>query len=577
MSALDQAFIKAYDKPTTAPPPSGGTVTTSTRPQVTAPAGHLSAPAVTDAQRRLDQVYRDGSLYRLDSTHAAPSEAESGQGIQPAGRSAKPHYSVPPPASPKRGMRRSMLRLAAGQTTANSAPSSEPLAPPRVQRKVIFRHIAHGGPATLANVAPPHYLPSDSLHAELPPESANEPSAPIQPSVAKPGIAAEPAPEVAPLNELQSFTRQVEIHCDWDAGTAAPVCILMPDAADLRLASTQALVDVQLDSLPEPAGEIWDDVAIHQPSPIVEASHPFAAKSLSDEREAHLRVDPPHARAAHRPHLPFGAPSKADAQPAQVEPNAIIAEVAIDGPMPSAETAPFAAEAAAANASLPVWEVDRFHWPRTCEKLLSDENGYLAQAGARLLAAAGDGLKTLAITGSRRGEGRTTLALCLARVAAKTGLHVALLDADFNHPALASRLGLAVTHGWQAAALGHIPLSEAAVKSLADEITVLPLETSPAVRSLSLADPRVTATLRAIAATFDLVIVDCGPLGPGERLAFPPGEGCPLDAMIVVRDLRFVSAEESQEVGERIYAAGVEAVGIAQNFVIEEAALAATA
>jgi hypothetical protein len=96
----------------------------------------------------------------------------------------------------------------------------------------------------------------------------------------------------------------------------------------------------------------------------------------------------------------------------------------------------------------------------------------------------------------------------------------------------------------------------------------LPLEITSARRALSLADPRVTATLRAAVATFELVIVDLGPLGPGEAVAFPPGEKCPFDATIVVRDLRFSSAAESNDVGERLYDAGVEGVGVAENFVV---------
>jgi hypothetical protein len=83
--------------------------------------------------------------------------------------------------------------------------------------------------------------------------------------------------------------------------------------------------------------------------------------------------------------------------------------------------------------------------------------------------------------------------------------------------------------------------------------------------------------LRAAAATFELVIIDLGPLGPGEGIAFPPGEKCPLDATIVVRDLRFASTSESQDVGERLYEAGVEAVGVAENFVAQEEASVRTA
>jgi Mrp family chromosome partitioning ATPase len=220
---------------------------------------------------------------------------------------------------------------------------------------------------------------------------------------------------------------------------------------------------------------------------------------------------------------------------------------------------------------VPLWEVDAFIWPATCEKLISDERSYFLQAGGKLLAACKDGLKTLAITGSRRGEGRTTLALCLARCAAKSGLNVAVVDADFARPQLASQVGLEVAYGWQDAALGKIPLAEAAVKSVADRITLLPLEVSTAGAALSLSDPRVTATLRAAAATFELVIVDLGPLAGGSEPLFPREEACPFDACIVVRDLRYATATESQAVGDRLYVAGVAAVGIAENFVQQEA------
>jgi Mrp family chromosome partitioning ATPase len=192
------------------------------------------------------------------------------------------------------------------------------------------------------------------------------------------------------------------------------------------------------------------------------------------------------------------------------------------------------------------------------------------KAGDKLQAAMQDGLKVLAITGSRRGEGRSTLALCLARAAAQAGIQAAVMDADFARPQLASKVGLEIAHGWQEAALGNIPLSEAAVKSVADQITLLPLESSAATRALSLSDPRVTATIRAAAATFELLILDLGPQGSGAQVAFPPGEGCPLDAAIVVRDLRFATAAESEAIGHSLQDAGVEAVGIAENFVIED-------
>ena len=46
----------------------------------------------------------------------------------------------------------------------------------------------------------------------------------------------------------------------------------------------------------------------------------------------------------------------------------------------------------------------------------------------------------LAVTSENASQGRSTVSLCLARSAAKSGLRVALVDADLHHPDLAERL-----------------------------------------------------------------------------------------------------------------------------------------
>jgi len=363
------------------------------------------------------------------------------------------------------------------------------------------------------------------------------------------------------------------------------------------------------------------DLQISEPAPLVELKlvplpiAPVAAIEPLAPPTPSFRVDPPHAAAA-KPHAKFAPPAAeppviaepieqpqgyfgdsteeqqddaAVAHPQQSTPKELDfadRESATETAEPSAATdstpelaapdhwnelaSPESSPQTANADCVPVWEVDRFQWPVTVERLVSDKDGYFAQASGRLLAAVRDGLRTLAISGSRRGEGRTTLALALARSAAKAGIQVAVIDADFARPQLAARIGLEVNHGWQDAATGLVPLSETAVRSLADNVTVLPLEASAARAGLSLADARVTATLRAAAATFELVIVDLGPLAAGDEPLFPDEEACPLDAAIVVRDLRYASSAESENVGQRLMAAGVEAVGIAENFVVEE-------
>jgi len=287
----------------------------------------------------------------------------------------------------------------------------------------------------------------------------------------------------------------------------------------------------------------------------------IAAESTSEiEAIAFAPTATPVTEPAEKTSQPEVAP--AENKPAEQQAAEPIVEAKANEAKPSENTVP-------KRPYVPLWEVDRFTWPALCDKLMHDPNGYFASASNKLLSVVRGGLKVLGVTGSRRGEGRTTLALCLARAAAQAGIHVALVDADFSRPQLASMLGLETAYGWQDAATGKIPLSEAAVKSLADRLTVLPLEVTSSSSPLSLADPRVTATLRATAATFDLVIVDLGPLSTGNESLFPKGENCPLDAAVVVRDTRFASVGESRAVGERLYDSGIEAVGIAENFVTQ--------
>jgi Mrp family chromosome partitioning ATPase len=554
MSKLDQAIFKAYAKDgRSVASPTGATgVLPVYNPGQDGPA--TARP--TAGARTIDQIYHDGVLYRVEGQ---PIESSRQKQIVPA-----PHLSMLPPTSPRRAVRRSMLRmLSANAATASAEAVLE--APPRIARKVIIRHISHSA------APPPLGMLRTSRDAgleqgELPPETiTNEPmpSAPTDPSPV--------TPPIAPLNIATNAIQSFDIRGDWDHEAAISPMVLVADVRPND--ATSMLVNVQLQSLG----------AIEQSNNT--AASTFIAKSLEDRDEPQIRVrfDAPHAHDLYRPHARFSAPTDSK-QPGDQPVSAVAAEELTFADAPAEALAsdliPSTADVVDENlaatvtepvkSAVPLWEIDRFHWPRTCEKLFADEHSYLLQAGVKLQAAMQDGLKVLAITGSRRGEGRSTLALCLARAAAKEGIQAAVMDCDFARPQLASKVGLEIAHGWQEAALGNIPLSEAAVKSVADQITLLPLESSAATRALSLADPRVTATIRAAAATFELLILDLGPLGAGAEVAFPPGEGCPLDAAIVVRDLRFATAAESEAIGHTLQDAGVEAVGIAENFVIEE-------
>ncbi len=146
-----------------------------------------------------------------------------------------------------------------------------------------------------------------------------------------------------------------------------------------------------------------------------------------------------------------------------------------------------------------IWEVDSFQWPEVSEKLSSAQPSILNEVGRHLRQANSTGLSVLAVTSAAAGQGRTTVACCIARSAAKVGLSVALIDGDLHHPALADELNLEVTHGWLETVSLNLPLEEAAIHSIEDRITLFPLTNRKEVVSIAPDHPKIQAILRKLA------------------------------------------------------------------------------
>ncbi len=576
MSAPDQAFTKAYGQDAAAP-----TATRQTLVRMRTASASLAASAAPPAA--LDHLYADGSLYRLE----APRAAE----VPP------PHYS--PPASQQRTVQRRVAGRYRGGTAAppidTIAPTAEPPAPPRRMPALglheIARRLAHYIPPAPAADLPPEVLvveepPPSQFPAPLPQPTVNEmPAANVAATPAPIVPAPQPermtstaaAPPSAPPAPVEDIATLVEVCTPWESinDAVSGSLVILTDPPTIP-AAAQGLIEVALDPIPsrEPAAVLTGEPQTADEAPTVTAGPAEASASKK------FRVDPPQPQAIKPPH--HGAVRDLGSEPPPALPLAELtpeeAESLLGSPSAVATAeSPAQAVAIAAPASeplVPMWEVDRFQWPSICDRLMKDEHSYFAQAGGKLLAAAKDGLKTLGITGSRRGEGRTTLSLCLARCAAQSGLNVAMIDADFTRPQLAAVIGLEVAYGWQDAAQGKIPLPEAAVRSLADKITVLPLEPSSVAWPLALADKRVAGLIRTVAQSHDLVIVDLGPTSGGSEPLFAVDEAPPLDAVIVLRDLRYATPSETHSIGQRLHDSGIEAVGIAENFVPAEKARA---
>jgi Mrp family chromosome partitioning ATPase len=214
----------------------------------------------------------------------------------------------------------------------------------------------------------------------------------------------------------------------------------------------------------------------------------------------------------------------------------------------------------------PAWEVDRLLWPNEVDQLYESESEYFRHAGEKLRNASHEGLRVLGVSATHEGEGCTTLAICLARAAAEAGVKVGLMDANLRSPQLATALGLDFARSWHETLHGNIPLAEAAVTAIADNVTLIPLSKSAARQGFTLDDDLINDILCQASEAFDLVLVDLGVLSADGRSCFTGNATCPLDAAIIVRDVRVTSEEETLESVSRFRDLGIDAVGIAENF-----------
>ena len=294
------------------------------------------------------------------------------------------------------------------------------------------------------------------------------------------------------------------------------------------------------------------------------------------------------ARGAARPAKPRHEPAPATGIPEVADPCAPSPSVASlvmeleEGPSPG----PIALEAAGGKASFsegrvepsakvledfrPAFQVDAFIWPTSVTKMGEVAGHCLDPVVDRLIVGSAQGRKVIAFEGCRRGDGCTTVLLAVARRLAERGLRVVLVDADFDHPRLARRLGLAPEVGWEAVLARRLPLAETVIDSVEDRLALLPLGEPPGREDFAVDErPDLQATMNVLRGAYDLILVDVGRLTKrsGIDLKLSEGSGRWLDAVVLVRNVRGTPETEIAQNCERLHAAGIVDVAVVENFV----------
>jgi succinoglycan biosynthesis transport protein ExoP len=131
---------------------------------------------------------------------------------------------------------------------------------------------------------------------------------------------------------------------------------------------------------------------------------------------------------------------------------------------------------------------------------------HLAQGGARIV-----GFGSLV-----PGEGKTTLSVNFATLAARSGARVLLVDTDFRNPAMSRAIAPTCTVGLGEAIHDGLDIHEVIYEDPGTKLAVLPINVgNPQAHSSELlATPYVSTALAQLATEYDLIVFDLPPIGP---------------------------------------------------------------
>ena len=271
-----------------------------------------------------------------------------------------------------------------------------------------------------------------------------------------------------------------------------------------------------------------------RPQPAVPSADPWPQRQ-TEPSEPVVLADPPQT--PQPPH--FEPPARSS-----IDPSPVAEPVVAEEPQPLR----------------PAWLVDVFDVPSAVSELFFAANVW-DDVGGRFASAVRGGLRSMLVTSTESGEGRSTTAIGLGLAIAAQGLKVALVDVDSSSPSLADDLRLDLEFGWVEALRGGLPIDEVAVHASEDQLTLVP-QLPPTAAVASPTSAEVIQLLEMLDGRYDLLLLD-GPAATNEavyRLA-PT-----VDSAVIVRDVTRVGGDAVNSLAYRLKESGVKGVGVVENF-----------
>jgi polysaccharide biosynthesis transport protein len=171
-------------------------------------------------------------------------------------------------------------------------------------------------------------------------------------------------------------------------------------------------------------------------------------------------------------------------------------------------------------------------------------------------------LRTLVVTSSLPGEGKTTTTANLAVAFAQQGLRVALVDADLRRSRLHVLFGAKREPGLTQLVLGLATLDEVAHVTEVDGLHLIPAGALPPNPAELLGGSRMRETLELLGTVYDMVLIDTPPLLAAADAAVL---GAGVDGVLMVVRAGHTDRSQALQAIQQLDAVGARVIGATLN------------
>lgn len=173
--------------------------------------------------------------------------------------------------------------------------------------------------------------------------------------------------------------------------------------------------------------------------------------------------------------------------------------------------------------------------------------------------------KVVAVTSALPDEGKTTISMCLARVAAMSGQKVCVVDCDLRKQSINDVIDIETDVGILQVLAGEAPWRSAIVKDPNSEAHVLPIAASGFTPRDVFGSDAMGHLIEELRAHYDLVILDCAPILAVAETRIVVGRA---DTTVLIARAGRTAIGAMRAAVMQTEAAGGNVLGIALNYVL---------